>query len=69
MSENDETYPSSGHGSVPTGPLAFVLCLVLFFAGFWLMAVSFDHDSGWIFGLGILACALAFIIPVHLLRD
>lgn len=69
MSENDDTYSTPGHGPVATGPLTFVLCLVLFLGGFWLMAASFDHDSGWMFGLGILASGLAFIIPTQLLKD
>lgn len=69
MTDHDETFPQHSSTPVATGPLLFVLCFALFLGGFWLMAISFDHASGVLFGLGVLASSLAFIIPIHLMRD
>ncbi len=68
MSEHDENPPTSP-GPVATGPLVFALCLALLVGGFVLMGVSFDHGSGALFLLGLLASGLAFLVPIHLLRD
>jgi hypothetical protein len=69
MSDHDETFQQPPSTSVATGPLLFVLCFVLFLGGFWLMAISFSHDSGMLFGLGLLASGLSFVIPMHFLRS
>ncbi|MFI2752158.1 hypothetical protein ACGIF2_01845 [Cellulomonas sp. P22] len=61
---SDEAYPTArprGQGAV-----IFLLCFALFLLGMWLFAVGFGHANGYIFGAGILACTLAYLVPVYL---
>lgn len=46
------------------GPLVFALCFLLLVAGFWLMAVSFDQESGVTFMAGLATASVAFLIPL-----
>jgi hypothetical protein len=45
------------------GIVLFVVTFAIFLAGFWIMAVGFDQQSGLIFGGGILASTLGVILP------
>lgn len=50
--------------------IAFVVSLVLFVGGFYVMGSAF-YVPGWesvLFVLGILCTTLGFIIPVHVLK-
>lgn len=66
----DVDHRAYGHtvagSAAPSGPLLFALCLVLLVAGFWLMAISFDHGSGAIFWAGLIVAGLSFAIPLQL---
>lgn len=49
------------------GVVMFLICFGLFLGGFWLMAIGFDQASALLFGGGLLACGLAYLIPTQLM--
>lgn len=64
----DDTDPYTTHPA-PTRVVLFVVCLGLVLLGFWLMARSFDVESGLLFTAGLVASGAGFAIPLRGGRD
>ena len=55
----DETPPERARGV-----LLWVASMVFLVLGFWVMGTAIDQQNGVLFGLGILSCAAALVLPV-----
>ncbi|WP_199424697.1 hypothetical protein [Actinotalea solisilvae] len=62
--QRDDTDPYTTHPN-PSRVVMFLLCLAMVIGGFYLMAVSFDTESPWIFTGGLLLSGAAFGIPMR----
>ncbi|WNB84396.1 hypothetical protein [Cellulomonas sp. ATA003] len=45
----------------------YVVCLVVFLAGFYAMALGFETGSPWLFTGGLLASSASFFVPLQML--
>lgn len=60
----DDPDPYTTHPN-PTRVMMFILCMALVLLGFYLMGISFDTESPWIFTAGLLLAGGAFGIPMR----
>jgi len=61
--------PESTAPSDPLASMMFVVYFAVFVGGLALMGTAFDQASGLLFGAGLVASGLAFLIPLQLSAD
>jgi hypothetical protein len=67
-SRADGTFRAAGHGSLFSGGSMYVIALILFLGGVFLVGISFSLApiQALVFILGILCVSAALALPVHL---
>lgn len=60
----DDPDPFTTHPA-PTRVVMFALCFALLLVGFYLMGISFDSESPWLFTAGLLIAGGSFALPLR----